>query len=472
MTRFAILGGTGALGAALAGRLAAAGHQVWVGSRDPARARAFAKDLPGKAHGAGLVEAAEEAEIIFLTVPYVAQAETLRQVREAAHGKILVDATVPLKPPKVGTVQLPAAGCAAVEGAAILGEGVRVVSALQTIGAEKLASGQAIDADVLVAGDDAEAVETVRSVLSELGLRSWHVGPLANSAAAEAMTSLLIQLNRRYKLEQSGVKITGRPKGAPPRPRGLSVIPVAGLPLFAAGDDLAGAIVSALEASGERLENGDVVVVAQKAVSKVEGRSVPLASVQPGAEARAAAARADKDPAVVELVLAEAQELMRVVPGVVIARHRTGHVLANAGIDASNVPADEGPTVLLWPKDPDASARALRAALEARFGARLAVIVSDSLGRAWRMGTTGSAIGVSGMSPLRDRRGETDLFGRELKATVTGVADEIAAAASLVMGEAAEGIPAAIVRGATYQPAPADAGVGELIRPLEKDLFR
>jgi coenzyme F420-0:L-glutamate ligase/NADPH-dependent F420 reductase len=477
LTSFAIIGGTGALGAALAGRLAAAGHAVWIGSRDAAKAEAFAAGIAvgagGKIAGAGLAEATGHAEIVILTVPYAAHADTLAQIREAAQGRIVVDATVPLRPPKVGTVQLPAAGCAAVEAAQILGEGVRVVSALQTIGAEKLASGGPIDADVLVAGDDAEAVEAVRAMLGELGLRSWHVGPLANSAAAEAMTSVLIQLNRRYKLVQSGVRITGRPKDAPAASAGLSIRPVAGLPLFGPGDDLAGAILAALAATGEVLHEGDVIVVAQKVISKVEDRAVPLAGVTPGAAAREAAAKADKDPAVVELIAAEAQELMRVVPGVIIARHRTGHVLANAGIDASNVPeGDDGPSVLLWPRDPDASARGLRAALEARFGVRLAVIVSDSLGRAWRMGTTGAAIGVAGIKPLRDRRGETDLFGRELKATVIGVADEIAAAASLVIGEAAEGTPVAIVRGATYDPDPADAGIGELLRPLEKDLFR
>jgi coenzyme F420-0:L-glutamate ligase/NADPH-dependent F420 reductase len=471
LTSFAIIGGTGALGAALAGRLAAAGHEVWIGSRDPAKARASADEMAGAVFGGGLAEAAAQGEIVFLTVPYAAHADTLAQIREAAQGKIVVDTTVPLRPPKVGTVQLPAAGCAAVEAAQALGDGVRVVSALQTIGAEKLASGGAIDADVLVAGDDAEAVEAVRAVLTELQLRSWHVGPLANSAAAEAMTSLLIQLNRRYKLVQAGVRITGRPKDAPAA-ASLSVRAVGGLPLFAPGDDLAASILAALKASGEGLHEGDVVVVAQKVVSKVEGRAVPLATVTPGAEAIETAARADKDPAVVELVAAEALELMRVAPGVIITRHRTGHVLANSGVDASNVGCGEEPTVLLWPLDPDASARRLRAALEAAAGVRLAVIVSDSLGRAWRMGTTGSAIGVAGMKPLRDRRGETDLFSRELQATVIGVADEIAAAASLVIGEAAEGTPVAIVRGATYELDSEDVGIGELLRPLDKDLFR
>lgn len=468
MTSFGIIGGTGALGAALAGRLAAAGHEVWVGSRDPAKAEAFAAEREGIS-GAGLAEAASRAEVIVLTVPYAAHAETLAQIRAAAQGKIVVDTTVPLRPPKVGTVQLPAAGCAAVEAAEALGPDVRVVSALQTIGAEKLASGGAIDADVLVAGDDGEAVEAVRGMLTQLGLRSWHVGPLANSAAAEAMTSLLIQINRRYKLVQAGVRITGKPKDAP-QAASLSVRALSGLPLFSAGDDLAGAIADVLAASGEPLRDGDVVVVAQKVVSKVEGRAVRLADVTPGAQAREAAARADKDPAMVELVAAEAQELMRVAPGVIIARHRTGHVLANSGIDASNVGEGE-PSVLLWPQDPDASARRLRDALQATAGVRLAVIVSDSLGRAWRMGTTGHAIGSAGLKPLRDRRGETDLFGRELQATVIGVADEIAAAASLVMGEAAEGTPVAIVRGATYDPDEA-AGIGDILRPLDKDLFR
>lgn len=470
MTSFAIIGGTGALGAALAGRLAAAGHEVWIGSRDPARAEATVAELGGRAAGAGLAEAAGHGEIVVLTVPYAAHAETLAQIHAAAQGKIVVDTTVPLRPPKVGTAQLPPAGCAAVEAAQALGPDVRVVSALQTIGAEKLASGKPIDADVLVAGDDAEAVEIVRGLLGELGLRSWHVGPLANSAAAEAMTSVLIQLNRRYKLVQAGIRITGRPKDAPSG-AALSVKAVAGLPLFSTGDDLAGAIAAALHASGEALQDGDVVVVAQKVVSKVEGRAAPLASVNPGELAQEAAARAGKDPAVVELIASEAQELMRVAPGVIITRHRTGHVLANSGIDASNLPGGGAEAVLLWPEDPDASARRLRMQLQATCGVRLAVIISDSLGRAWRMGTTGSAIGSAGLRPLRDRRGEPDLFGRELQATVIGVADEIAGAASLVMGEAAEGTPVAIVRGAVYDADEA-AGVSEILRPLDMDLFR
>lgn len=474
LASYSIIGGAGALGGALAGRLAAAGHEVWIGSRDPAKAQAFAAGLPGgTVQGAGVAEAAARGDICILTVPYAAHADTIAQIRDAVQGKIFVDTTVPLRPPKVGTVQLPAAGSAAVEAAALLGEGVRVVSAMQTIGAEKLASGGHVDGDVLVAGDDGEAVGEVCAMLTALGLRNWHVGPLANSAAAEAMTSVLIQINRRYKLVQAGLRITGKPKDAPAATaKSVSITPVEGLPLFGPGDDLAAAIIAALGAAGAGLVENDVVVVAQKIVSKVEDRTVALASVTASDAARDRAASTGKDPAVVELIQRESAEIMRAVPGVVIARHRTGHVTANAGIDASNVAASDGPdTVLLWPEDPDASAQRLRQALQAHFGVTLAVVISDSLGRAWRMGTTGTAIGSAGLKPVRDRRGETDLFGRVLQATVIGVADEIAAAASLVIGEAAEGTPAAIVRGATYDRDEA-AGVGSILRPLAEDLFR
>ncbi len=252
---------------------------------------------------------------------------------------------------------------------------------------------------------------------------------------------------------------------------GVSIAAVQGLPLFAAGDDLARITGDAIAAQGG-LKDGDVVVFAQKVVSKVEARTVPLAHVTPSDRAREVAAKCEKPPEVVELALAEAQEVMRTAPNLIIVRHRLGHVLANAGIDASNVPVGEaGEAVLLWPVDPDASAQALRQSLQARFGVTLAVVISDSLGRAWRMGTMGTAIGSAGLKPIRDRRGESDLFGRVLQATVIGVADEIAAAASLVIGEATEGTPVAIVRGAVYDPDDT-AGVGEILRPMDMDLFR
>jgi NADPH-dependent F420 reductase len=214
VSTIAIIGGTGALGGALAKRLSAAGIKVVVGSRDPEKAVRFASEIRSQdgdasISGAGLVEAAEQADICFVTVPYAAHAATLSAIKPAVQGKIVVDATVPLQPPKVGTVQLPAAGSAAIEAAALLGEGVRLVSALQNIGAAKLEKRVDIDADVLVCGDDAEAVEAVRELLGKLGLRSWHAGPLANSAATEAMTSVLIQLNRRYKFSDAGFRITG-----------------------------------------------------------------------------------------------------------------------------------------------------------------------------------------------------------------------------------------------------------------------
>ena len=472
MSSIAIIGGTGALGGALAARFAAMGREVWIGSRDPAKAAGAAAGLTG-ATGTGLAEAAAQAELCILTVPYAAHGETLRQIREAVQGKILIDATAPLKPPKVGTVQLPAAGCAAVEAAQILGLGVRVVSALQTIGAEKLALGGEIDADVLVTGDDAEAVETVRALLAELGLRSWHAGPLANSAAAEAMTSVLIQLNRRYKLAQSGVRITGRPKDAPAPAAALSIKAVRGLcplPVIAQmtieedGNSLYG---TAPEVFTRRLDewSADVVgincSVGPQVMLECLERMVKLTSRPVSAQPNAGRPRS-----------VDGRNLYLCSPEY-MASYARKFVQANAGIDASNVPGGvDGEAVVLWPLDPDASARGLRAALEAHFRVRLAVVISDSVGRAWRMGTTGSAIGVAGLKPLRDRRGESDLFGRELKATVVGVADEIAAAASLVIGEAAEGTPVAIVRGATYDPDPSDVGVGELLRPLDKDLFR
>lgn len=250
----------------------------------------------------------------------------------------------------------------------------------------------------------------------------------------------------------------------------ISAIPLPGLPLIQAGDDLAQVIQDALVTQDMRLEQDDVVVVAQKIVSKAEGRTARLADVNAGAEAIRIAALSGKDPRLVELILAEATEVIRAVPGVVITRHHHGHVLANSGIDASNVMGSDD-VVLLWPQEPDLSAQKLRAAMQARFGVRVAVIISDSLGRAWRLGTTGTAIGIAGMQPLRDRCGETDLFGRELRATITAVADEIAGAASLAIGEGAEGTPVAIVRGARYG-VEENASISDTLRPIEQDLFR
>ncbi|MFT4025450.1 MAG: coenzyme F420-0:L-glutamate ligase [Novosphingobium sp.] len=246
----------------------------------------------------------------------------------------------------------------------------------------------------------------------------------------------------------------------------LEVSAIGGLPLFAPGMSVAAEIAQALN---QPLRDGDIVVVAQKIVSKSEGRTVRLAEVTPGAEASRLAAETGRPAALVQLILDESEAVMRATAAAIIVRHRTGHVLANAGIDASNVAGGEADTVLLWPRDPDASARAIRAEL----GGKVGVIVADSLGRAWRMGTLGTAIGCAGLGVLEDRRGETDLFGRTLQATIIAVADGIAAAAVLAMGEGAEGTPAAIVRGAgKWVTAEDGPGAAAQLRPLAEDMFR
>jgi len=242
-----------------------------------------------------------------------------------------------------------------------------------------------------------------------------------------------------------------------------------GVPLIAAGDDLAAVVLAALAAADERLADGDVVVLAQKIVSKAEGRAVPLAQVVASPAAEELAKRCDKDPRLVELILAESAAVMRVRPGVLVVRYRLGIVLANAGIDQSNVDQAEGPVALLLPVDPDGSAAAIRAALRAATGADVAVVIIDSLGRAWRNGTCGMAIGCAGMPGLLDLRGTPDLYGRELATSELGLADEVAAAASLAMGQAAEAAPIVLLRGVRRDRTEGTAA--ELIRPLELDLF-
>jgi coenzyme F420-0:L-glutamate ligase / coenzyme F420-1:gamma-L-glutamate ligase len=473
MTILAVLGGTGSLGGAMARRWAQAGHEIWIGSRDAAKAQhaaeALKAELPGlNVHGAALGDAAAKADIVVLAVPYASQVATIEAIKGRAAGKIVIDTTAPLKPPKVGTVQLPAVGSAAVEVQNLLGDEAQVASAMQTISAEKLSHNEPIEADVLVAADKKEVADIVISLIADLGLRGFHAGPLANSAASEALTSILIQLNRRY-FSHAGIRITGDPKGGDAAKKPVQIIPIAGLPLFKPGDDLAAAIATALRAQGEALHEGDVLVVAQKIISKAEGRFARLSDVTAPAAARKLAAESGKEPEVAALVLQESAAIMRAKPGLVIARHKSGHVAANAGIDASNVGEGDG-IVLLWPEDANASAAALRNALGAAYGADIAVIISDSLGRAWRMGTTGTAIGSAGIAPLTDRRGETDLFGRTLQATVVARADELASAASLVIGEAAESTPAAIIRNAPYVRSATD-GIDSILRPADEDLF-
>jgi coenzyme F420-0:L-glutamate ligase/coenzyme F420-1:gamma-L-glutamate ligase len=253
----------------------------------------------------------------------------------------------------------------------------------------------------------------------------------------------------------------------------LTLTPLLGIPLIRHGDNLADILVAGLSASNLALEDGDILVLAQKIVSKAEGRMVNLATVTPSERGLELARQTEKDPRVVELMLRESNEVLRVRVGTIIVEHRLGFVCANAGIDHSNVAgagdkAEE--CVLLLPQDPDQSSRAIREKVEAKTGKRVGVMVIDSHGRAWRVGTVGVCIGLSGLPAVVDERGWQDLFGYTLRVTVVGVADELAAAASLVMGQAAEGTPAVHVRGFPYPLR--EGSLHELLRPKEQDLFR
>lgn len=242
--------------------------------------------------------------------------------------------------------------------------------------------------------------------------------------------------------------------------------------MIQADDDLPRIIQAQVTAAGLDLQDGDVVCLAQKIVSKAEGRMVALRDVTPGPEAIRLAQETDKDPRLVELILRESTEVVRTKPGVLIVRHRLGLVGAHAGIDQSNIPHGEGSDeyALLLPQDPDASAAQIRGALEAASGCRLGIIITDSSNRPWRMGTIGSAIGCAGIRVLEDHRGGSDMFGRELKVTLINRADAIASAATLIMGETTEMTPVVIVRGLPADDA--DEPASSCIRPLEEDMFR
>lgn len=248
----------------------------------------------------------------------------------------------------------------------------------------------------------------------------------------------------------------------------LTLIPIRGLPMLRAGDDLAALLVDALEREEMRPAEGDVVVVCQKAVSKVEGRVVDLRTVTPSSFAlRATVDSPDKDPRIVEVVLRETNRIVRMQDGHLIVETGPGWVCANAGVDSSNSGAHD--TVILLPVDPDASARRLATMLRERYGIALAVLITDTWGRPWRQGLVDFAIGVAGMRPLLDLRGSRDLDGRELQHTVVAQADGLAAAAGLLMRKSS-GVPAVLVRGYDFEAA--DGTASELIRPKESDLFR
>jgi len=251
----------------------------------------------------------------------------------------------------------------------------------------------------------------------------------------------------------------------------LTITALQGIPRVQPGDDLSALLIAALEQDRLEPRAQDILVVAQKIVSKAEGRYLDLASIEPGSRARELAAVTRKDARLVEAILSQSAEILRAAPHVLIAVTHHGIVMANAGVDRSNLEAgDDGLRVLLLPEAPDRSARHIKERLDAHFGTDIGVIVADSAGRAWRLGTVGLAIGAAGVPSLMDRRGENDLAGRPLEVTEVGFADAVAAAAALAMGEAAEARPAALVRGLgwTAEPRPAAA----LLRPKTQDLFR
>jgi coenzyme F420-0:L-glutamate ligase/coenzyme F420-1:gamma-L-glutamate ligase len=251
----------------------------------------------------------------------------------------------------------------------------------------------------------------------------------------------------------------------------LELFAIPDFPMVRESDNLPALIADGLARAGLELHERDVVVLAQKIVSKAEGRSVDLASVVPTPEAEKLAAEVGKDPRIVQVVLSDSVKVVRSRPNLMIMQHRLGFVMANAGVDQSNVaPADGIHRALLLPLDPDGSAEAIRAELAGRFGVKLGVVISDSFGRPWRRGTAGVAIGCAGLPSFIDLRGQPDLFGRILEVSIIGFADEIAAAASLLQGQAAEGQPVVVIRGLTWT-AP-EAPVSELVRPPEEDLFQ
>lgn len=251
----------------------------------------------------------------------------------------------------------------------------------------------------------------------------------------------------------------------------LRLFAIPGLPAVQAGDDLCTLLSQGLSRAGEALHDHDIVIVAQKIVSKAEGRRVALASIEPSSRARELAAASGKDARIVELILREARAVLRVRPGLIVVEHRLGFVAANAGVDQSNVGPDaDSDAALLLPLDPDATCRRLRQDIRARCDVDVAVIISDSFGRAWRLGTIGTAIGLAGMTAIDGHAGRRDLFGRELRATAAATGDGIAAAAALLQGEADEGQPIVVLRG--LQHGSAHGTAADLLRPREEDLFR
>jgi coenzyme F420-0:L-glutamate ligase/coenzyme F420-1:gamma-L-glutamate ligase len=263
-------------------------------------------------------------------------------------------------------------------------------------------------------------------------------------------------------------QFAGRHAGGAMRELTLTALP--GIPEVGPGAPIAELLLAAIARAGRTPARGDVLVLAQKIVSKSEGRLCRLGGITPSRAARELARAADKDPRLVELILRESRAVLRVKPGVIVVEHRLGLVMANAGIDRSNVPGHDDDVALLLPEDPDASAHRIRDEVRLACGVEVGVVINDSFGRAWRNGVVGVAIGVAGIPALCDLRGASDRDGRALRVTQVAAADELAAAASLIMGQADEGLPAVLARGFPYRAR--DGAAQELVRPRAEDLFR
>ena len=471
----AVVGGSGKEGKGLAYRLARAGYPVIIGSRSPDKAQFAVQELqqlmPNAANlqGASNVDAVQQATIVVLTVPSDAHAAILESIKASMPGRLLIDATVPLQPGKPTRVRMPDAGSAAQAAREILGEASEVAAAFHTISHEHLLKDDPMDCDVLVTGTSPEArggragtgegSRTSRMGCGRIGELIGHGG--ADQCPDPHQQEIWFP-TRRHPNHRRRAGLMA-----------LVLTALQGFPIVAAGDDLAALIQGSLVSNGLSLEDGDVLVIGQKIVSKAEGQFVNLAEVQPSPRAIALARETQKDARLIELVLRESTRVVRTRPGLIIVEHRLGFVCANAGIDHSNVTGKGDLShewVLLLPKDPDQSAARIRTELEVRSGRRLGVLINDLHGRAWRLGTVGVCIGLSGVPPLVDERGWNDLFGYKLQATIVGVADELAAAASLVMGQAAEGTPVIHVRGFPFPLR--EAALQELLRPANEDLFR
>jgi coenzyme F420-0:L-glutamate ligase / coenzyme F420-1:gamma-L-glutamate ligase len=253
--------------------------------------------------------------------------------------------------------------------------------------------------------------------------------------------------------------------------RALELIAVPDFPLVQPGTDLLELICSLVQTRGPELAHYDVVVIAQKVVSKAEGRYVDLATIVPGKQALALSVEVQKDPRLVEVILSESRRVLRHRPGVLIVEHKLGFVVANAGVDQSNVDPDNSEQpVLLLPEDPDGTAQRLHAGFQERLGKKIGIVISDSFGRAWRLGTVGVALGAAGIPALLNLRGRPDIYGRRLRVSETGFADEIAAAASLLMGQANEATPVVVLRGLQWSNPNLPAS--SLLRNEDEDLFR